>query len=55
MKATNNTGPNTGPWGEPLVTDVHQDSEPLTTTRWSVAIQPLSYLSNSPLIESISL
>ncbi|KAJ7410419.1 hypothetical protein WISP_108598 [Willisornis vidua] len=35
MKIINNAGPNTDPRGTPLVTDVHQDSEPLTTILWT--------------------
>ena len=31
-KILNNTGPNTDPWGMPLITGFHLDIEPLTTT-----------------------
>ena len=39
MKVLNSTRPNTNPWGTPLVTDLHLDIEPLTTTLW---LQPSS-------------
>ncbi|KAJ7400492.1 hypothetical protein BTVI_105039 [Pitangus sulphuratus] len=54
MKLLSDTGLNTDPLGTPLVTDVHCDSEPLTTTL-DAAVQLLSYPSNGPHIKSISL
>lgn len=34
MKILNSTSPSTDPWGTPLITDLHLDLEPLTTTPW---------------------
>lgn len=33
-KILSNTGPNTDPWGTPLITSHHLDTEPWTTTLW---------------------
>ena len=56
MKVLNSTGPNTNPWGTPLVTDFHLDIEldaihyPLDET-----IQLIPHPPNSPSIKSIPL
>ena len=34
MKIFNSTCPSTDPWGTPLVTNLHLDIKPLTTTLW---------------------
>lgn len=47
MKILSSSDPN--PWGTPLVTNVHQDIEPLTTILW----MKLSKLSNQFLIHQV--
>src|SRR6266568_3619853 len=42
----NNTGPNTDPWGTPLVTDLHPENEPFIHT---LCLLPFSHSSIHPL------
>ena len=53
IKMLKSTSPKTDAWGTPLVTNLHLDIEPLTTTL-SETFQPIPYPPNSPTLESIS-